>query len=102
MWRVYLQVDGLTVDALVVSRYSCRFVLDFALHVLEVFKPSIGNVVKLCPFWLCSNTQRRMWYMNFVSLIVAGDVDQLQDEWPPCDDTAASWKKIAAHYVLQY
>ena len=67
MWRVYFEVDRLSVDALVVTSYPGRLVLDLSLYILEIRKATIGNVVELCPFWLRRYTRRSMRYMNFVS-----------------------------------
>jgi hypothetical protein len=50
MWGVYFEVDGLPVDALIVTSYPGRLILDLSFYVLEVCKPTIGDMVKLCPF----------------------------------------------------
>lgn len=49
IWRVYLEIDGLAVDALVGTGDSGGFVLDLALDVDEVVEPAIRNVVELGP-----------------------------------------------------
>jgi hypothetical protein len=88
MWGVNFEVDGLPVDALVVASYPSSLILDLSFYVLEVREPTIGDVMKLCPFWLRCDTCSSMRYVDLVSswrIILAGYVDKLQDERPPCD-----------------
>lgn len=33
--------------------------------------------------------------------IILWDIDELEDEWPSCDDTAAAGKKIATDNVFE-
>ena len=37
VWGVYLEVDRLSIDALIIAGYACCFVLDFSLYILKVF-----------------------------------------------------------------
>lgn len=50
MRGVDLQVDGLTVDALVATSYPRCFVLDLTLDVRKVCESSIRDVDELSPF----------------------------------------------------
>lgn len=105
MRRVDLQVDRLPVDALVVSCYPRGFVLDLALDVGEVVEPLAGNVEKLSPFLLASYACWCVGYMNFIVVVFvafAREVDELEDERPACDDTAATRKEVLADDVLEY
>jgi hypothetical protein len=52
MWRVYLQIDGLAIDTLVVSCNPRRLILDFSFHVLEVRELAPWDVMELPPFAL--------------------------------------------------
>jgi hypothetical protein len=88
MRGVNFEIDGLPVDALVVTSYPGCLILDLSFHVLEVREPTIRDVMKLCPFWLRCDTRSSMRYVDIVSfrrIILAGYVDKLQDERPPCD-----------------
>jgi hypothetical protein len=103
--RVDLQVDRLPVDALVVSCYPRGLVLDLALDVGEVVEPLAGNVEKLSPFLLASYACWCVGYMNFIVVVFvafAREVDELEDERPACDDTAATRKEVLADDVLEY
>jgi hypothetical protein len=80
MRGVDFQVNGLPIDAFVVSRYPRRFVLDFPFDVLKIGKSTVGYVMKLCPFWLRSHTRCGMWYMDLIifwRIVLARDVDKL-------------------------
>lgn len=50
MRRVDLEVDRLSVDALVVAGNPRGFVLDFALHVGEVAESTVWDMMELGPF----------------------------------------------------
>jgi hypothetical protein len=105
MRRVDLQVDGLTVDALVVSSNSGRLVLNLPLDLTEIVEATTGNVVELSPFVLTSNRGRGVWHVYLIALGsvgITGDVDELQNQRTTSDDAASSWKKVATNDVLQY
>jgi hypothetical protein len=102
--RVDLQVDRLPIDALVASCYPRGFVLDLALDLGEVVEPLTGDVEKLSPFLLASYTCGRVWYMYLIVVVFvafAREVDELEDERPACDNTAATGKKVFADDVLE-
>jgi hypothetical protein len=105
MWRVYLQVDGLPVDALVVSCDPRRFILDFPLHILKVRELAPRDVMEFSPFALCFDAGGRMGYMYWVAfrcVIVARDVDKLQDERSPSNYATASRQKVPSDDILEY
>jgi hypothetical protein len=52
MRGVNFEVDWLPVDALVVTSYPSSLILGLSFYVLEVREPTIGDVMKLSPFWL--------------------------------------------------
>lgn len=52
MWGVYLEVDRLSVDPLVIARYSCSLIFDFPLDVLKLCESSVGYMVEFGPFRL--------------------------------------------------
>lgn len=105
MWRVYLQVDGLSVDTLVVPGNPRRLVLDFAFHILEVCKLAPWDVMEFSPFALRLDAGGCMGYMYFASfrcVIVAWDVDKLQNEGSPSNYATASGKKVPSDNILQH
>ncbi len=99
MRRVYFEIYWLPVDALVVARNPRSLVLDFALDILEFCEPPIGNVVKLSPFWLCCYS---MASMRFGSIVIGGDVDELENERSASDNAAATRKEISSNDVFEY
>jgi hypothetical protein len=62
------------------------------------------EVVKLGPFVLTGNTRSRVRDVNLIGfgLIIAftGDVDKLEDQRPPSDNSAASGKEVPPDNVL--
>lgn len=105
MWRVYLQIDGLSVDTLVVPGNPRRLILDFAFHILEVRKLAPWDVMEFSPFALCFDAGRRMGHMNFASfrcVIVAWDVDKLQNEGSPSNYAATPGQEVPTDNILQH
>jgi hypothetical protein len=107
MGRVDLEVYGLPIDALVVSCYPRRLVLDFASNLAEVIELASCNVKELCPFLLLACYARgRVWDVDFIVLglvvAVARDVDQLENKRSPCHDTTSSREEISANDILEY
>lgn len=66
MRRVDLQVYGLPVDTLVVTRYPGSLILNLPLHVEKLVKLAPGYMVKLCPFLLTLHACRGMRHMDLV------------------------------------
>lgn len=105
MGRVDLQVDGLAVDALVVSSDSSSLVLNLSLDLAKVVEATARNVVELSPLVLASDRGWGVWHVDFIALRsigIAGDVDELQDKRSTGDDAASSRKKVATDDVFQY
>lgn len=105
MGRVDLQVDGLTVDTLVVSSNSGRLVLNLPLDLTKIVEAAAGDVIELSPFVLASDRGRSVWHVNLIafgSVGIAGNVDELQDKRSTSDDAASSWEKVATNNVFQY
>lgn len=50
MWGVYFEVDGLPVNALVITGYPSCLILDLSFHIMEVREAPIRDVMELCPF----------------------------------------------------
>lgn len=79
MRRVNLEVDRLSVNALVVACYPGCFRLYFTLYLGEIVKPSSRVVKKLAPFLLTRDTGGRVGDMNFIMgrfvLAVARKID---------------------------
>ena len=104
MWRVDLQVDGLSIDALVVSRDACRLILNLPFDVGKVVESSTGDMMKLCPFPLSGHARRRMKNVHLViggfAVPLGGDVDQLKDERPSSDDATTAWQEIPSDDIL--
>lgn len=104
MGRVDLQIDGLTVDTLVVSSNSGRLVLNLSLDLTEIVEATARDVVELSPFILASDRGWSVWHVDLIafgSVGIAGDIDELQDERSTSDDAASSWKKVATNDVFQ-
>src|SRR5580700_7855402 len=105
MRGVYFEVDGLSVDALVVASYPRSLILDLSFYVLEVCESTIGDVMKLCPFRLHCNTCGTMRYVDLVSfwrIILAGNIDKLENERSPCDYPTAPRQEISSNYIFEY
>jgi hypothetical protein len=99
-----LQADGLPADALVVSCYPRRLVLDLALDVLEIEELAAGNVEELGELLLAGYTCGCVGDVDFIALVFvafAREVDELQNERPACDDAAATGQEIFADDVLE-
>jgi len=56
MWREYLQIDGLSVDTLVDTRYPRRLRFNFVFHLRKVVPFSAWNMMELGPFSLTCYT----------------------------------------------
>jgi hypothetical protein len=101
---VDLQADRLPADALVVSCYPRRLVLDLTLHLLEVVELPAGDVEELGELLLAGYAGRGMWHVDlivFVFFAFARDVDELQNERSAGDDAAATGQEIFADDVLE-
>lgn len=102
MWREDFEVDGLAIDALVVAGDPCRLVFNFPLDIAKVVEPPVRDVVELGPFVPVGLIGMSVANVHDIIRIVAGDVDQLQDEGSPRDDAAATGQEISADDVLEY
>ena len=102
MWRKYFEVDGLAIDALVAPCDSCSLVFDFPLDIAEVVEPPVGDVVELGPFISSRLIGVPVDRGPCILTIIARNVDELQDEGPSSNDTAASGEKISADNVLEH
>lgn len=104
MRREDLQVDWLSIDALVASRDPCCLRFNLCLHLRKVFKLAPRLVVKLSPFVLAGNTRGRMGDVDLIrcGLIIAftWDIDQLKNEWSSGDNAASSGQEIPSNYVF--
>lgn len=74
---VDLEVDGLTVDALVAAGYTRRLVLDLTLDIAKVSEPPVRDVMKLGPLVSRSCSRVPEAGIECVFSFVLGDVDQL-------------------------
>lgn len=105
MWGIDLEVDGLASDALVVAGHSGGLILDLALDVAKVGVAPVGDVVELAPFArardICVVLGRVRRVLRDVGTVVR-DVDELEDQRPASDDTAAAGQKVTANNVLEY
>lgn len=102
MRRVDLEVDGLSVDALVASCYPGSLILDLALDVRKIVKPSVRNVVELGPFGASRGGRRLVRIARWVGgILVLGDVDELEDQGSTGADAASSGKKVSADDVFK-
>lgn len=69
MRGIDLEVDGLPVDALVVSCYPRGLILDLALDLGEVVELPPWNMEELSPFLLSSNARGRMGNVNLIIFV---------------------------------
>lgn len=81
MGREDLEIDRLSIDALVASCDPCRLRFNLLLHLSKVIKLAPRQVVEFGPFVLTGNTSSRMWDMDLIGfrLIITftGNVDKL-------------------------
>ncbi len=105
MWGVDLQVDGLPVDALVVSCYPRCLGLNLAPDLCKIIEPLAGNVQKLSPLLLSCYTGRGVRHVYLITLFgilaLAREVNQLENERSPRYDATASREKVPADDVLE-
>jgi hypothetical protein len=105
VWRVDLEVDGLSIDALVASCYPRRLVLNLTLDLREVVELPSWDVMEFRPFALALDAGGGMWDMYLVAFWLvfplAGDINELEDERSSSDDAAASGEKVSAYDVLE-
>ena len=57
MRRIDLEVDGLSVNTLVVTGNSGCLILNLALNVAKVVESPVGDMVKLCPLGTASSAR---------------------------------------------
>jgi len=95
------QIDGLSSDALVIAGDPRGFILDFPLDIAKVGESPVGNMMKLGPLAAGSGGGIPVASGGTVLGIILWDIDELEDEWPPCDDTAAAGEKIATDDVFE-
>jgi hypothetical protein len=103
--REDLEADGLPADALVVSCYPRRLVLDFALDLLEVEELPTGDVEELGELLLAGDACRGVWDVDFIAVVfvaIARDVDELQNERSASNDAAATREEVLADDVLEH
>lgn len=101
--RVDFQVDGLAVDALVASCNSRRLIFNFPLHIPKVGEPPVGNMVELCPLIPESLVGIPVASgKGVLGLILAGDVDQLQNQGPASHNATASGKEVSPNDVFEH
>ena len=77
MWGVDLEVDGLAIDALVVSRNPRSLILDLPLDVAEVVEPPVRDVVKLGPLVRGGLGRVSVAGVRVIAGIIAGHIDEL-------------------------
>lgn len=102
MWRVDLEVNGLSVDAFVVARHSCRLVFDLALYIRKVIEAAVRNMVKLGPFRPSGNVGRFVGVGGRVEgTLVLGYVDELQDQGSSSTNATAAGQKVTTDNVFE-
>jgi hypothetical protein len=75
MRRVDLEIDGLSVYALVASRNSCGFRFNLPLHLNEVIPAPSRMVVELGPFLI--DREAPLGTSLCLRIAVGGNVDEL-------------------------
>jgi hypothetical protein len=106
VWRVDFEIDGLPVDALVVSCNSRCLGFNLAFDLAKVVEFAPRDVEELAPFLLSGNTRWGMWDVYLIVLVgifaFAGEIDELKDKRPSCYDAATSGEKVSADNVLEH
>jgi hypothetical protein len=104
--RVDFEVDGLSVDALVVSCNSRRLGFNLALDLAKVVEFAPRDVEELAPFLLAGYTRWGMWDVDLVVLVgifaFAGKIDELENKRPSCYDAATSGEKVSADNIFEH
>lgn len=102
MWGVDFEVDGLSVDSLVVARHSCCFVLDFALYIRKVIEAAVRDMVELGPFGSSGKVGGPVGVGGRVEgTLVLGYVDELQDQGSSSTNATAAGQKITTDNVFE-
>jgi len=100
MRGVDFEVYRLSVYALVASGNSRRFRFDFSLQLDKVIPTSPGVVVELGP--LLITREGRLGTSRLRLRIATGrNVDELEDEGTPSDDSASARQEVSADNVFQ-
>ena len=91
MRGVDLEVNGLSVNTLIVTSDSRCLGLDLALHVAKVVEPPVGDMVKLCPLGSASSARGPIRIaLGIGSAFIFGDIDELEDQGPTSADATSS------------
>lgn len=103
--RVHLEVDGLSVDALVRACDPVGLIFNLPLDFLEIVESAAGDVVELSPLVLTGDGLGGVRNVDCIvfGLVGArgGNVDELQDKRSPCYDAATAREKVTADNVLE-
>lgn len=91
MRRVNFEINRLTVDALVATSDSRGLVFDLSLDVGEIRKPPVRNMMEFGPFCASCGSGTSIGIAGGVwSILVIGDVDELEDERSSGADSTSS------------
>ena len=91
MRGINLEVDGLSVDALVNTSDSSRLVLDLSLDVGKVVELAARDMVKFCPLGSPRSSGRSIGIAQRIgSLLIFGNVDELENQGPSSNDAASA------------
>lgn len=105
MWRIDLEVYGLSVDSLVRARYSVGLVLNLALDLLKIVESAAWHMIELSPLLLAFHRSGRVRNVNLMvaGLVVSvgGEVYELKNERSSGDDAASTGEKVATDDVLE-
>ena len=99
MRGVDLEIYRLSVYALVAPGNSRSLRLDFPLNLDKVVPAPPRMVVKLGPFLIAREVRlgsNSLWFR----IAIGGNVDELEDERSPSDDSAPARQEISADNVL--
>lgn len=103
MGGVYLEVDGLARDALVVARDARSLVVDLALDVAKVSEAPVGDMVELGPFSRSRHVgvPLRGVGASVCLRLFVWHVDELQNQGSTGDDAAATGQEVSSDDVLE-
>ena len=102
MRGVNLEINGLAVDALVITGNSGGLAFNLPLHIRKVCEAAAGDVMKLCPLGSsCSSRRSETIFHRVWKSFIFGDVDELEDKGSTGADATASREKVSADNIFE-
>jgi hypothetical protein len=106
MRRIDLEVDRLSVDALVAPRDARSLCFNLPFDLGEIKPSPAGNVVKFRPFLLAGDAGWCVRHVYFIGggfvVPFAGNVNELQNQRPSRNYAASPGQEVSADNVFEY